>query len=129
MQQLILEATQKCNLRCKYKTHVGFTTVIASNTDPIDYYLYFRDQEEIYKDGIIDEYREMNEADCLDCWMFRFCSICFARAVEDGRFLLEAKRKQCEELRNTFHRNLMDYCEIAEINPAAFNYMDDSLVG
>jgi uncharacterized protein len=74
---------------------------------------------------LVDEYRAISEQECCDCWMVRFCGICFAACVADGRFDAEQKRSLCEGTRRAFHRTLMDYCEIAEINPAAFQYMDD----
>lgn len=74
---------------------------------------------------LVDEYRAISEKECCDCWLVRFCSICFAACVADGKFDAEQKRTQCERARRGFHRSLVDYCEIAEINPAAFQYMDD----
>lgn len=77
---------------------------------------------------IIDEYRGISEQDCRDCWLVRFCSVCFARAVVEGGFTLESKRQQCHSVKEAFKKDLVDYCEIAEINPAAFNYMEDIVV-
>lgn len=77
---------------------------------------------------IIDEYRAASEADCRNCWLLRLCPMCFATAVGAGRFDRRAKQARCRDLRRQYLRSLRDFCEIAEINPAAFNYMDDIVI-
>lgn len=75
--------------------------------------------------SLVDEYRSVSEGDCRNCWLLRFCSICFASCVKDGCFDIKHKRSICKQRRDSFHQSLVDYCQIVEINPAAFKYMDD----
>jgi len=77
---------------------------------------------------LVDEYRSVSEKDCCNCWLVRLCSLCFASCVKDGGFDIEHKRALCKGRRESFHQSLVDYCQIAEINPAAFKYMDNLVV-
>jgi uncharacterized protein len=72
-------------------------------------------------------YRDANEDQCLDCWLYRCCTKCFACA-EGGNFAFSNQEERCDELRAQASATLVDYCEIMEANPFAFKFMDDIVV-
>jgi uncharacterized protein len=97
-----------------------------NDTIPIGDVKYGIDPERITQ--LVDEYRTVSEKDCCDCWLVRLCLLCFASCVKNGSFDIEHKQVLCKGRRESFHQSLVDYCQIAEINPAAFKYMDDIVI-
>lgn len=73
---------------------------------------------------LVDKYRSASEGECCKCWMVRLCSLCFVCCAKDGGFDPDEKRALCDAVREGFHHRLSEYCQIAEIDPAAFQYMD-----
>jgi uncharacterized protein len=64
---------------------------------------------------------------CASCWCSRNCRIgCYAETVQEGALSEEAKRKRCERYRLNLHNALIQYAEILEQNPHAFEYLRES---
>lgn len=78
---------------------------------------------------VVDLYRASREKECCGCWALRLCTECFATGAIGGQFR-QAKEDGagCRQRRETIERDLSNYCEIAEVNPAAFQYMDDLVI-
>jgi len=73
--------------------------------------------------NLIKTYAEESIIDCKNCWAVALCSICFARAYFDRKFLLEQKRKACNSARKNLKERLVLYCSILEENQHALDYM------
>jgi uncharacterized protein len=75
---------------------------------------------------LVEGYCAIRERDCCQCWVVQLCQECFATCEwgRDGSGGTD-QRATCAHLRTLFDRVLRDYCEIAEVNPGAFQYMDD----
>lgn len=74
--------------------------------------------------------RVMDSRDCRNCWAVRFCPICYVHlATNDGQLIPPASAI-CNAHRNNLAERLATYCRILELNPHAFDYMEDiHLVG
>jgi uncharacterized protein len=68
-------------------------------------------------------YKAAVEEDCTGCWVQRFCSRCFTADGAEG-FDQKLHRRQCASRMHSFSASLVDYCELTEINPFAFAFMD-----
>ncbi len=66
----------------------------------------------------------MNEPDCLRCWAFRLCNVCFATVDGAGRFLEEAKKELCPSNLAQAKQTLSAYCWAQERNPRVWDYLD-----
>lgn len=79
--------------------------------------------------GLFEKYiLLMNRADCLNCWAFFFCPVCFANAGDGSQLTLD-RESICTRFRDTLGTVLSAYCHILEHNPDAFKYMDSYDVG
>jgi len=76
-------------------------------------------------DAVWSDYVKTHQDKCCDCWGSRFCTRCFARAGEGG---MDVPEKQCHGHLKSLERQLVDYCEIAELNPLAFSFMDTIVI-
>ncbi len=75
--------------------------------------------------GIVNLYYGlMNGEDCLTCWAFRFCNVCYATFDDEGTLTQASKERGCGALRATMAENLAAYCYAVEENPHAWDYMD-----
>jgi uncharacterized protein len=78
---------------------------------------------------IINQYQEVvNSENCLRCWAFRFCRLCYAQLLRDGEVSQEAMGKECESIRQNTLFNLKCYCSIIDENPEAFRYMEELVI-
>jgi uncharacterized protein len=85
------------------------------------------DEERAY--GLLREFIECTRQECEQCWCLPFCTAgCQASVRDHGGFSVGAKRRACEEARDSLHRNLEDYCSILERNPRAFDYFNSKAV-
>ncbi|MCK4431437.1 MAG: radical SAM protein [Candidatus Aminicenantes bacterium] len=78
--------------------------------------------------SLLDEYSEICNMDCLDCWAIRLCHACFVNAKKRGEIDIEKKRKYCKFFKRNLMRDLIFYLEVLENNPDAFNYMENEIV-
>jgi len=79
--------------------------------------------------ALVNEYAAlMNAEDCLNCWAFRFCDLCYAPLLKDGGLSSERKRAECARIRDNAAFKLTTYCHILEQNPKAFGYMDSYVI-
>lgn len=77
-----------------------------------------------YKAG---EYK-LHNGNCLNCVANRYCSACFALNFKSDGFYDKPKMDSCNDIINNLINNLIDYCEILEANPSAFDYMEQITV-
>ncbi len=74
---------------------------------------------------ILDAYAGLlNDADCLNCWAFRLCTMCFATLDGPGTLSESAKRARCPGIREAARWYLAAYCWAEERNPEAWTYLD-----
>jgi uncharacterized protein len=79
---------------------------------------------------VLNEWMDPNSEQCRHCWCLSHCLAgCMAMVDGDGRATPEAKARLCAANRRAAHRNLVEYCEILEANPKAFEYMGDYDLG
>lgn len=76
---------------------------------------------------LLDEYCEICNMDCLDCWAIRLCRACFDNAKKRGKIDIERKRKFCEFFKRYLEKDLIFYIEVLENNPNAFKYMENEI--
>ena len=73
---------------------------------------------------MLEDWVAFSAEDCRQCWCLPICSVgCFADVNEEGKLTPEAKRRECEQHRQSMHKTIVDYCRILERNPKAFDYM------
>ncbi len=78
------------------------------------------DEERVY--NLFREFIECTRQECERCWCLAFCVIgCHATVCDQNGFSVDAKRRACEEARDSLHSSLEDYCSILERNPRAFD--------
>lgn len=58
---------------------------------------------------------KLTEKECRNCWAFRFCTICAAKADEQGKLSKDKKLENCKLTRETIHNLLKDYCILREL--------------
>ncbi len=76
--------------------------------------------------NMIMQFYRFNSTQCASCWCIRNCNIgCYIYSIKAGKLSEEAKRKRCEKYRHDMHDTLVDYCEIQEQNPHAFEYLKE----
>jgi uncharacterized protein len=90
----------------------------ASNTFPVGDINYGINFAKIRQ--LEDDFITKSMPDCKQCWAVRLCTICFAHVLAKGSIDLDTKKSACILVRDHLARALIDYCEIAEINPNAF---------
>lgn len=85
------------------------------------------DEERVY--NLLREFIECTRPECERCWCLPFCPIgCYATVCDHTGFSVAAKRRACEEARDSFHRSLEDYCTVLERNPRAFDLIEAQAV-
>ena len=85
------------------------------------------DEERVY--SLLREFIECTRQECERCWCLPFCGIgCHASVRDRDGFSVGAKRRACEEARDSLHRHLEDYCSILERNLRAFDYFNSKAV-
>ncbi|MCX5643816.1 MAG: radical SAM protein [Phycisphaerae bacterium] len=85
------------------------------------------DEERVY--NLLREFIECTREECERCWCLPICGIgCHASVRDRDGFSVGAKRRTCEEARDTLHRYLEDYCSVLERNPRAFDYLNSKAV-
>lgn len=77
---------------------------------------------------IINTYISGSNENCLNCVANRICSACFATNFSFNGFYTAYKEKFCQNTVNGLINNLVDYCEILEKNPSAFDYMKEIFI-
>jgi len=68
----------------------------------------------------VNNYSEIRNKLCLDCWAIRFCNSCYLGALKGDKLNLETKLKECKRTPRIYNRILIRYTEIMEKNPKAF---------
>ncbi|CAG1016605.1 Anaerobic sulfatase-maturating enzyme [Anaerolineales bacterium] len=92
----------------------------VSTTDTIGNIYDGFNYKKIY--SLIDEYIQLGEKACINCWAIRLCSMCFSD-VYDGVLSSTRKKWACNRMKNMLSENLRLYCEVLEKNPNAYDYM------
>jgi len=73
--------------------------------------------------ALLDRWNRLSADQCRLCWCLPTCNVgCFATVGEDGEVTAEAKRLACAACRRNLHQWLIEYCEVLEANPSAFDY-------
>ncbi|AEY65013.1 Cys-rich peptide radical SAM maturase CcpM [Clostridium sp. BNL1100] len=57
---------------------------------------------------------KITEKSCINCWAFRFCTLCAASADDMEGLSAEMKSKHCNAVRATQEEALKDYCTLIE---------------
>jgi uncharacterized protein len=63
---------------------------------------------------MIEEYCNLSEKECLECWCARLCDLCFVAAREGAVLKLTRKRSACQERRDLFKALLRLYASLSE---------------
>jgi uncharacterized protein len=72
--------------------------------------------------GVINQYKNLSAADCMDCWAVRLCSLCYTSIFSD-RFDIGRKRNACDMMRSEIEDTMTMYCSVREVNDKAFDYL------
>ncbi len=75
--------------------------------------------------SVIKRYIDDSTEDCTNCWIVRLCGLCFASARKNHHFDYGRKREHCSNERFNFHKSFINYAEIMERNPKAFDFVKD----
>ncbi len=75
--------------------------------------------------SLIDNYIDISSEDCRNCWAVRLCRLCFVDAKKGTRLDIDRKRERCAQERQMIHEALVNYAEIMEKNPHAFDFVKD----
>ncbi len=78
--------------------------------------------------NLIEQYIELSEDLCRNCWAVRLCGECWLSAKKGKRLDKERKAINCEEVRKATALYLKIYCEIMERNTKALDYMDQMVI-
>jgi uncharacterized protein len=74
--------------------------------------------------GLKKKLWELCRRDCPGCWCVNFCHPgCYENIRDGDRMSAAAKGRCCEQHRQRTHELLVGFCEVAEENPAAFDYL------
>lgn len=74
--------------------------------------------------ALLEQWIQASQDQCRYCWCMPTCHVgCFATVSEDGKVTQKAKNKVCVDYRRSMDRFLVEYCDILEENPKAFDYM------
>ena len=82
------------------------------------------DVEKVRK-SYIDEYNERSIEDCKNCWAINLCGICYAMCYDENGCNAEMKREECWKERRSIKKNLQEYYEFKEKNPAYITSLDE----
>ncbi len=75
------------------------------------------------------DFAELTAEECAQCWAVRLCrEICFRSAFDENGPDQEKKLEACEDQRRSLSRRLGEMCAVLEVNPSAFDYMNDYVV-
>jgi uncharacterized protein len=67
---------------------------------------------------------ELNHKECKYCWCSRMCQVgCVANVRNGLQWTHKAKQDACARHRRERHNTLIDYCNVMEKNPHAFDYL------
>ena len=85
------------------------------------------DAEKAYR--ICVDFAEMTASECAQCWAVRLCrEICFRSAFDEDGPDRDKKLAACEAQRQSLSQRLSEMCSVLEVNPSAFDYMNDYVV-
>lgn len=79
-------------------------------------------------DKMTNTYISQSNDKCINCVANRQCSACFALDFTIDGFYEKHKIDSCDITINGLINDLIDYCEILEANPSAFDYMKDIVI-
>ncbi|MHC4757541.1 MAG: radical SAM protein [Planctomycetota bacterium] len=75
---------------------------------------------------LLKNFFEYNKEQCKYCWCVNFCAIgCYVNVCDKFMLTKEAKINSCAHHRKALHIRLINYCNILEKTPSAFDYMKD----
>jgi len=77
---------------------------------------------------LINNYCDLCNIDCLNCWLLRLCDLCFVSAISGKELNLEKKRKKCDYRKKKFEDTIKFSLEIIEENPKALNYLENTVI-
>ncbi len=67
-----------------------------------------------------DEYYNVVDKVCLNCWAYRLCKSCQVDSVENGRFTIERKKNACKIKKRAIISDIKVYTQIKMNNSDAF---------
>jgi len=70
--------------------------------------------------NIYNEYCNILNKVCLDCWAYRLCSSCFNGSILNGKISEKRKREDCRYKKSSVVNSLKRYTKIKMQNPEAF---------
>lgn len=73
----------------------------------------------------VDEYSKLSSDTCLQCWIAKSCSQCYAKVYKNGLFDLEERNANCKIEKETFLSALKFYHKCYEQNPDSLLYLND----
>lgn len=69
---------------------------------------------------IVENVSQLDFSQCNDCWVMRFCNVCFAHILSGNP--AEKWKLSCDGLRNSYEAALKLYCEIMEEDERALDF-------
>lgn len=66
---------------------------------------------------------ELTKESCVNCWAFRFCTLCAAYADNLDELSKKKKNSNCNFVRASLDKDLKDYCMLNEFG---YRFSDDS---
>jgi len=76
----------------------------------------------------IDEYCEIMENQCSNCWAFRLCGECFLSIRNNGKFDFKKRIQQCNIIKRVTAEALTLYTNIREVKADAFDEIENDIV-
>jgi uncharacterized protein len=75
--------------------------------------------------SLIEEYINISNNDCCNCWAIRLCDLCFLSAAQGRNFNIEKKRRICKNFKEKLEEALIGYNEILEKHNNVLDYLVD----
>jgi uncharacterized protein len=80
--------------------------------------------------ALVNHWVRTNRNQCRYCWLLNSCLMGCVATVGDGSPISEqAKRRACAAHRRNMGRLIVEYCEILEKNPHAFDFIESMEIG
>jgi uncharacterized protein len=70
---------------------------------------------------IVNDYVELCEKTCKECWIVNFCMTCFTCFNDGNGFSITGREKLCDIQRQAYHDALMIYCDFVSRDKTVFN--------
>lgn len=73
--------------------------------------------------NLVQQFNEFRDKACRDCWVIRFCSMCFATTYHFNGWNWEKVSHYCDMLKREYNNALSLYCSVLEENPSGLDFI------